>query len=368
MPERAQTKVLIVEDDTVTNQLIHSTMAQAGFETLRAYSVSEALSCLGHAPDLVLLDVSLPDGDGFEVCRRVSESSYGTQVPVIFISSHDDTSTKLSGFEVGGVDYVTKPIVKAELLARVKTHLRLKQAYDMLVDLQAERIKRLSTVQESLMPRPADLPNAGFAVVLDQMNQAGGDFYDVIPVGEEMIDYLVADVSGHDLGSSLWTSAIKTLLAEYATPAHTPLDVVHAMNRVLSRILPDGVFFTLTYVRLNRRGRRMGVLVAGHPHPLLVSQNEQAQYLTAESDVVGVFADAAFQFREFKVSRGDRLYLYSDGLIELEPGADNEAARLVTLSEKVRELPLDAAVATVKQEMVNGRVPSDDILLLGIEV
>jgi sigma-B regulation protein RsbU (phosphoserine phosphatase) len=289
-------------------------------------------------------------------------------VPVIFISSHDDTSTKLKGFEVGGVDYVTKPIVKAELLARVTTHLRLKQAYDMLVDLQAERIKRLSTVQESLMPRPADLPNASFAVVLDQMNQAGGDFYDVIPVGDEIVDYLVADVSGHDLGSSFWTSAIKTLLAEYATPANTPLDIVHAMNRVLSRILPDGVFFTLTYVRLNRRGRRMGVLVAGHPPPLMVSQAEAAHYLTAESDVVGVFSDATFQFRECQVTRGDRLYLYSDGLVELEPGRDGEEARLTTLGEKARELPLDTAVTTIRQEMVGGRVPSDDILLLGIEV
>ena len=129
-------------------------------------------------------------------CASIAGDS---QIPVIFISSHDDTSTKLKGFDVGGVDYVTKPIVRAELLARVSTHLRLKQAFDMLVELQAERIRRLSTVQESLMPRPADLPAARFEVVLEQMLQAGGDFYDVIPVGDEIVDYLVADVSGHDL-------------------------------------------------------------------------------------------------------------------------------------------------------------------------
>ena len=368
MPERAQTRVLIVEDDGVTNQLIHATMAQAGFDTLRAYSVAEASSCLAQSPDLVLLDVSLPDGDGFEVCRQVTERSGRAQVPVIFISSHDDTSTKLKGFEVGGVDYVTKPIVKAELLARVTTHLRLKQAYDMLVDLQAERIRRLSTVQESLMPRPADLPNAGFAVVLDQMNQAGGDFYDVIPVGDELIDYLVADVSGHDLGSSLWTSAIKTLLAEYTTPANTPPDVVYAMNRVLSRILPDAVYFTLTYVRLNRRGRRMGVLVAGHPPPLFVPLGQPARYLHAEGDVVGMFPDAVFHFREFPVARGDRLYLYSDGLVELDCGGESGTARLIALGDEVGALPLDVAVPRIRGEMIGGRVPADDILLLGIEV
>ena len=192
--------------------------------------------------------------------------------------------------------------MRAELLARVSTHLRLKQAFDMLVELQAERIRRLSTVQESLMPRPADLPSARFEVVLEQMLQAGGDFYDVIPVGEEMVDYLVADVSGHDLGSSLWTSSLKTLLAEYATPVNTPLDVVHTMNRVLSRILPEGVFFTLVYVRLNRRGKRMSVLQAGHPAPLLVREDSSAMFLDSDSDIVGVFSDASFQMREFQVS------------------------------------------------------------------
>ena len=290
----------------------------------------------------MLLDVSLPDGDGFEVCRRVVEFGAGhSQIPVIFISSHDDTSTKLKGFEVGGVDYVTKPIVKAELLARVTTHLRLKQAYDMLVDLQAERIKRLSTVQESLMPRPADLPNASFAVVLDQMNQAGGDFYDVIPVGEEMVDYLVADVSGHDLGSSLWTSAIKTLLAEYATPANTPLDVVHTMNRVLSRILPDGVFFTLIYVRLNRRGKRMRVLQAGHPPPLMVSRGRTgASTSTAESDVVGVFSDATFQFREFQVTRGIASTCIRTAWSNSSPAATAKRIGCTALGEKARDLPL----------------------------
>lgn len=368
MALRGKSRVLVVEDDTTTNQLIHASMAQAGFETLRAFSVAEALQCLAQGPDLVLLDVSLPDGDGFEVCRRVREFAGDSQIPVIFISSHDDTSTKLKGFEVGGVDYVTKPIVRAELLARVSTHLRLKQAFEMLVDLQAERIRRLSTVQESLMPRPADLPSARFEVVLEQMLQAGGDFYDVIPVSDEMVDYLVADVSGHDLGSSLWTSSLKTLLAEYATPANAPLDVVHTMNRVLSRILPDGVFFTLVYVRLNRRGKKMSVLLAGHPPPLLVRGNETATFLDAESDIVGVFSDAAFHLREFQVTRGDRLYLYSDGLVELEPGREQEVDRLRRAAERARELPLSGAVDAMRREVVGSRTPADDILLLGIEV
>lgn len=363
------TKVLVVDDDPVGNQVIHRAMTQAGFETSRAFSVAEALSAIERAnPDLVLLDVSLPDGDGFEVCRQIQRRAATSSTPVIFISGHEDTDTKLKGFQAGGVDYVTKPIVHAELLARVTTHLRLKRAFDLLADLQAERIRSLGTVQESLMPRPASLPAARFAVRLDQLFEAGGDFYDVIPVGDGVIDYLVADVSGHDLSSSLWTSSLKTLTAEYATPANPPLAIVHAMNRVLARILPEGNFFTLVYVRLSRRLRRLGVLLAGHPAPLLVRTNEDPVFLEGEGDIVGVFDDAAFHYREFKVNHGDRAYLYSDGLVEVEPDRQAAFERLRRAGARHRGLDLDAAVAAIRESMLDGHVPKDDTLLLGIEV
>ena len=369
LPRQKVTRVLVVEDDPVSSQIILKAMSQAGFEASHASTVREAVAAIdGFAPDLMLLDVGLPDGDGFEVCRHVQRQARLSATPVIFISGHDDTASKLRGFEAGGVDYVTKPIVHAELLARVTTHLRLKRAFDLLADLQAERIKRLGAVQVALMPQPAALPEARFAVRLEQLCEAGGDIYDVVNVGDGVVDYLVADVSGHDISSSLWTSSLKTLTAEYATPANPPLDIVRAMNRVLTRILPDGHFFTLAYLRLNRRQRRVGLVLAGHPPPLLVRTSEAATLLDGEGDVVGAFEDAAFHYREFRVSRGDRLFLYSDGLIELQPDRGAALDRLREAGDRQRGLDLDAAVDQLREAMVGGHTPQDDILLLGIEV
>lgn len=125
----------------------------------------------------------------------------------------------MQGFEAGGVDYITKPLEGKEILARVGTHLRLKQANERLLELQADRIRQLVQAQGTIMPSPQELPEARFEIALRQVMEAGGDFYDVIPVGEGVVDYVVADASGHDLAASFWTAALKTLLNEYATAA-----------------------------------------------------------------------------------------------------------------------------------------------------
>ena len=138
------------------------------------------------------------------------------------------------------------------MIARVRTHIRLKRAYESLAELQAQRIQKLAAAQEAFMPRPEDIPEARFRVAFTQVLKAGGDFYDVIPVSGEVIDYVVADASGHDLGASFWTAALKTLLSEYCNAVNSPREVLHLVNSALLRILPQGVFFTMIYARLNR--------------------------------------------------------------------------------------------------------------------
>ena len=155
------------------------------------------------------------------------------------------------------MDYIPKPLAGEEVIARVSTHLRLKQAYESLAELQAERIRRLASAQVTMMPQPSSLPEARFSVSLQQVSQAGGDFYDVIPVGGRVVDYLVADASGHDLAASFWTASLKTLLNEYATPINPPRDVLCSINSAMCRILPSGVYFTVLCARLNRQTNRL---------------------------------------------------------------------------------------------------------------
>ena len=116
-------KVLVVDDDDNIRYLLHTATKHAGFEVADAATGREALASVQDwEPDLVLLDVMLPDLDGFEVMRRLRES--GVRVPVVFLTARDGTEDKVRGLTLGGDDYVTKPFSLEELTARIRAVLR----------------------------------------------------------------------------------------------------------------------------------------------------------------------------------------------------------------------------------------------------
>jgi sigma-B regulation protein RsbU (phosphoserine phosphatase) len=361
--------VFVVDDDVTTVCTIEGILQRAGFQTASAANVAEALLNIPQRnPDLVLLDVNLPDGSGFEICLALKADPSTAAAPILFISAEEDVSTKVKGFEVGGVDYVTKPVTGAELLARVRTHLRLRQIRERLVELQAERLQSLAAAQMSLMPLPNDIPQARFQVCLRQVLPAGGDFYDVIPGSEGLVDYLVADASGHDLAASFWTAALKALAAEYASPVYLPPEIVGAINSALCRVLPSGAFFTLIYARLNHRTGRLSLVSAGHPPLILIhADGSPVTAVRLDGDVVGAFRDAIFGCAELMIQPGDRLFLYSDGLIETGGSQEAGIDRLAEACLKRHSLPLAELVPAVVKEITAGVPIMDDTVLLGIE-
>ncbi len=360
--------VFVADDDPTIVRMIAGILKHNGFRTASAGDVDSALRGIcAERPDLVLLDVNLADGSGFDVCRSIQENALTSATPILFISADNDTTTKVLAFEAGAVDYITKPIAGAELIARVRTHLRLKAAYERLSELQAERLQGLASAQRNLMPRPEDFPEARFQVFLRQVCAAGGDFYDVISAGEDTVDYLVADSSGHDLAASYWTASLKALAAEYANPLNLPLDVVKAINSSLCRFLPSGAFFTLIYARLNHRTGRLSLVNAGHP-PAIIARVDGTTPIVVrqEGDVVGAFRDALFGVAELTLEVGDRLFLYSDGLIEGRGSCEAGTQRLVDAcysgTAALRNV-VPEAVASVTAGMLH----QDDTLLLGVE-
>jgi two-component system OmpR family response regulator len=113
--------ILIVDDDPHIREVVEFALQRAGHQVIARDNGRHALEALKEAPDLVVLDILMPDLDGIEVCRRIRQTSV---VPVLFLSSKDDELDKVIGLEVGGDDYITKPFSSRELVARVKAMLR----------------------------------------------------------------------------------------------------------------------------------------------------------------------------------------------------------------------------------------------------
>ncbi|MBZ5584855.1 MAG: response regulator, partial [Acidobacteriia bacterium] len=121
MPKR----IAIVEDEAELASLLEYNLSRQGYETQVFGGVRGALKALEQwKPDLVLLDVMLPDLDGFELCRQIRRSSALGRIPVVFLTARTEEVDRVLGLEIGGDDYMTKPFSPRELVARVKAHLR----------------------------------------------------------------------------------------------------------------------------------------------------------------------------------------------------------------------------------------------------
>jgi two-component system sensor histidine kinase/response regulator len=135
-----KSSVLIVDDQQRNLQVVATELAAEGFDIVLADSGQSALDRVeARLPDLILLDVMMPNMDGFEVCRRLKDRPLSAEIPIIFLSAADDKDIIVRAIEAGGVDYVTKPFNKPELLSRVRSHLALKSARDQLQQLLDQR-------------------------------------------------------------------------------------------------------------------------------------------------------------------------------------------------------------------------------------
>jgi signal transduction histidine kinase len=144
-------KILIIDDVVANLQLLATLLMRQGYEVRKAISGDMALkSALADPPDLILLDVRIPDVSGFEVCLELKANPQTADIPVIFISALDDSLDKVEAFSVGGVDYVTKPFETVEVLARVETHLRVHQLQKRLAVRNRELQVLTGSLQRSL--------------------------------------------------------------------------------------------------------------------------------------------------------------------------------------------------------------------------
>lgn len=115
-------KILVIDDEEPTVQLIAMLLERRGFEVIKAYRAEEGLrKAYRHQPELVLLDIMMPDMDGWDVCKRLREMS---DVPIIFLTARSDVKDVVKGLEMGADDYIVKPYDNDELVARVRAHLR----------------------------------------------------------------------------------------------------------------------------------------------------------------------------------------------------------------------------------------------------
>jgi CheY-like chemotaxis protein len=275
----AEVKTLLLVDDEPANIQIVNSILKDNYQTLIATNGVKALELANQdpPPDLILLDVKMPEMDGYEVCARLKSADHTRDIPVIFLTGQTEIDNETKGFEVGAVDYIHKPFSPAVVQARVRTHLKLRGISEQL-EMQLQTIQsEMDTarqIQLSILPReiPA-IKGLDIAARYIPMASVAGDFYDFIRIDEHRIGILVADVSGHGMPAALISSMLKIALDGQTGCALEPARVLAGLNRALCGKF-QGHFVTTVYVVVDTE--RQSLLYAGAGHPPLVIMDRSA--------------------------------------------------------------------------------------------
>ena len=139
--DKTKSSILIVDDNPANLKLLDLILRKENYEVVIAQSGQEALEITKTAlPDLIFLDIMMPEMDGYELCARLKKDLRTREIPIIFITSKAEPSDIVKGFECGAADYATKPFNKVVLLARLRTHLELKQSLERLLELEKKQV------------------------------------------------------------------------------------------------------------------------------------------------------------------------------------------------------------------------------------
>jgi phosphoserine phosphatase RsbU/P len=322
-----QQKLILIVDDTPTNIGVISGALRDSYKTKVATNGAKALAIAAEEekPDLILLDVMMPELDGYEVCRRLKADPATSEIPVIFLTGQTRAEDETQGFDLGAVDYVHKPFSPAVVKARVRSHILLREARAQLakrlLDINAE-FEMARQIQLSILPHTLpNLEGLDIAARYLPMTAIAGDFYDFIAIDQKHLGVLIADVSGHGLPSALIASMLQVALTTQVANASEPAKVLSGLNQALCGKFTSN-FVTAAYVYLDLKDKFMRYAGAGHP-PLLLcrASSGKAAKVLENGLILGMFPEATYEALELPLEPGDRILLCTDGI----PEAPNRA-------------------------------------------
>ena len=386
-------KVLIAEDEAATRMRLQRNLEKMGFEPTVAENGAEAWKLFqeGEFP-LVLTDWMMPEMDGLELVQKIRSNGQEQYTYIIMLTSKSEKSEVVEGMEAGADDFVTKPFDRNELRVRVRAGQRIIELERALSE-QNQRMKTdlsaAAELQESLLPSVApQVDGVSFAWKFRPCDELAGDILGAFKLSDECVGFYVADVSGHGVAASLLsvsisrmmdpTLSVSSLLVQAVEGSETPRitppsEVLRELNRRFQIEESGGRFFSIAYGVLNVRTQKLLLGSAGHPPVMRISRDQVAKPLGAEGMLIGIIDDYEYEDYEAQLDHGDRLFVYSDGVVEQMNDTDEEFGdeRLCSEIATSRPRPLIDAVELLEAKVVawshGGRL-NDDLSILALDI
>ncbi|MGI2294885.1 SpoIIE family protein phosphatase [Paenibacillus sp. GXUN7292] len=374
---------IIVVDDNATNQLIIKTiLTKAGYSDLKfASSAQELFDLLGlHCTlvkepnaELILMDMMMPVMDGLETCKVLQADSRFKDIPIIFVTAVGDSNKMAEALDAGASDYVMKPINRMELLARIRSSLRLKKE----IDWHKERDQRMKNklelakqVQRSVLSKVIDDDNISIRAVYQPSSELAGDFYAWYRIDQHRYGVILLDMMGHGISASLVCMYISSMLRDTITRVSDIEQAIHELNHSMNQLHMEdeliNYYFTAIYMVIDTKEKKIEYVNAGHPSGIAYV-DQQAALLEHGCGAIGLFQTLTVEKQTLHYQDDLTIILYTDGLTDyMNHREDMPAAKLAELLNDKYKLEPSAIVGLLLPQDSDA-IQKDDICLVKIE-
>ncbi len=326
-------RFLVVDDDAGNQELLTRFLAREGYSSMTAGHGVEALSILAKEEiDMILLDVQMPEMNGFELLERLKGSDHTRHIPVIMVSAFAELEKTAKCIELGAEDYLTKPFNSTLLLARVSACLEKKRLRDaerkMFTALAqsrqalADELKEAATHVLQLLPPPRPgQPSFDWRFLPSTM--LGGDAFGYFDIDADRTALFLLDVCGHGVRAALHSILVMSALRGRSLAEinyGNPSSVMAGLNKAFQMSAYNDMYFTIWYGVYDRKLRHLSYSSAGHPAAVMLARGADGPTLTkltTGGPIIGMLPDMAFKSAGIDVKEGSKLFVFSDGTYEL---------------------------------------------------
>jgi len=392
-----ETKVLVVDDLDINLKLLSEILKKNNISVTTTNSGEEAIH-LAHEinPDLILLDIAMPEKDGFDVCTELKNSSATNNIPIIFLTARNQTEDIVKGLEMGAVDYLTKPYKSQELISRINTHIDLKKAKD-IINNQNEELKQYNLqltkslqyarhIQEKLLPKDRILQKYldDYFIVYIPKHIVSGDFY-WLTEQSGLVFLAVIDYTGHGMPGALMSMIGNTLLNEIIikNKVHDPAQILHELNieiiktlnkgKEISEIDNEGMDISLCVI--DKAKKKIKVSCANQD--FFYIQNNKRHKIEGQIISIGrrfpENGNINFITHTIDISQPTFVYLFTDGYQDQFGGPENKKYQVNNLENllfELHDLTLNEQKQLLQEQFMKWKMEAeqtDDILVIGFK-
>lgn len=394
--------ILIVDDLEDNLFSLNAVLKFEGYIIHKANSGSLALEMASKIQyDCIILDVQMPEMDGFEVANILGKNEFTKNIPIIFLSAlGSDKEKVLQGMDSGAIDFLAKPVDPPLIKAKLKLCIKLsskykdskkifsaiKQEHSSLQEVNSEfsaSLRYAQNIQQAILPT-AEVINALFKdnfVIFRPKESIGGDFYYVKEVGNEII-FMCGDCTGHGVPGAMMSMISANIIHNIIDTKKiiVPNLILNAMVREFRKAfrnefsnitIQDGLEVAIcTYYKKEKK-----LQYAGAGRPIIIANQDGIKTIKSSSSGISgnVSENYDFELNEFDIEEGDQLYLYSDGIVDQFGGPHNKkfmTKRLVQLLSSNLDLPMSEQKEIIDNSIVSwkeGQEQIDDILVMGLK-